>query len=51
MELHEASLHYGIPEGELLAFAEAGELCDLCFEYFGDCEHTDYSEAAPSSPA
>ena len=36
----EASLHYGIDGHELLAMVSAGELCDLCYEQHGDCEHT-----------
>ncbi len=40
MLLGEATLHYGIDGHELLAYVGSGELCALCYEHFGNCEHT-----------
>lgn len=41
MSRAEACAYYGVNDFELEGGVSAGEICDRCFELYGDCEHTE----------
>lgn len=40
MDQYEAASFYKVDRYEIYALVEAGELCNICYEQVGDCEHT-----------
>ena len=40
MDQYEAASFYKVDRYEVQALVEAGELCNVCYEQVGDCEHT-----------